>query len=113
MDGEEVASAVEVVEGFEKRLLMSNFLSDGSDKAGVIALVEFVAVVDIWAELDAVDTDDTDEDLQLTWPNDDVVGAVVGLPNETEDFATGAGNRGVQVVTVGSSPMDPKVTSVP
>ena len=64
MDGEEVASAVEAVEGFWKRLLMSNFLMDkGSDKAGVVALVEFVAIVDNCAGLDAeLDTDDTDVD---------------------------------------------------
>ena len=131
-----MASAVEAFEGFWKSLLMSNFLTDErSDKAGVVALVEFVAVVDNCAELDAeLDTDDTDvddvdigignttddlddiEDLPLTWPDDDVVGAVAGrLPNETtvsEDFATGAGNCEAEVVTVGLSSMDPKVTSV-
>jgi len=134
VDGEEVASAVEDVEGFWKRLLMSNFLTDEASDKGVVDLVEFVAVTDICAELDAeVDTDDTDvddvdigigntdglddiEDLPLTWPDDDVVGAVAGrLPNETtvsEDFATGAGNCEAEVVTVGLSSMDPKVTSV-
>ena len=134
-----MAPSVEVVEGFWKRLLMSNFLTDeASDKAGVVGLVEFVAVIDICAELDAeLDTDDTDdtdvddvdigignttdglddiEDLPLTWPHDDVIGAVAGrLPNETtvsEDFATGAGNCEAEVATVGLSSMDPKVTSV-
>ncbi len=51
--GEDVVSAAEVVEGTWKRLLMSNFLTDGaSDAAGVINLVEFGVVIDVCAELD-------------------------------------------------------------
>jgi len=51
--GEDVVSAAEVVQGTWKRLLTSNFLTDGaSDAAGVIDLVEFGVVVDVCAEPD-------------------------------------------------------------
>ena len=54
VDGEEVASAAEVVKGFWKRLLMSNFLMDeASDEAGVVDVVELVAVIGICTEPDA------------------------------------------------------------
>ena len=129
-----MASAVEAVGGFWKRLLTSNFLADeASDKAGVVDLVGFVVFIDVCAkpnaEVDTVDvgveevdigdnTDDLDDidDLPLMWPDDDVVGAVAGrLPNETtgsEGFPTEADNGEAEVVIVELSSIDPKVTSV-
>jgi len=83
VDGGELASAIGVVEGFWKRLLTSNFLTDeASDNAAVDDLVGFV-----------------------------VTGAVVGrLPTGTTASETGTTNGEPEVVAAKLSSINPKVT---